>query len=58
MTNEHPDWPPQSTGAGTTLRLAEALGRPGRPRRAAVLLLGLVVLMAMFVVLLVVLSGS
>jgi hypothetical protein len=57
MTNEHPEWPTQSTGAGMSLRMAEALGRPGRPRRAALLLLGLPVLMAMFVVLVLVLAG-
>jgi hypothetical protein len=58
MAHEHPDWPPQSTGAGLSLRLVHALGRPGRPRRAAIVLLGLGMLMVMFVVLLLVLSAS
>ena len=58
LVDEHPDWPPQSTGAGLSLRLVHALGRPGRPRRAAIMLLGLGLFMTMFVVLLLVLSLS
>ena len=56
MSNDHPDWPPQSTGAGSTLRIAEALGRPGRPRRAALMFAGLMLLMVMFLVLVLVLA--
>ena len=56
MENHPSDWPPQSTGAGLMLRLVHALGRPGRPRRAAVMLLA--VLLVPVVIVLVMVLGS
>lgn len=44
MTHPDRDWPPQSTGAGLMLRLTSALGRPGRPRRNALMLLAVLAL--------------
>lgn len=56
MTNEHPGWPPQSTGSGMMLRLVAGLGRPGRTRRASLMLLGFLAFLALFVVVVVVAS--
>lgn len=56
MTNDHPDWPPQSTAEGATLRIAEGLQNPGNPRRAGLMVLGILGLIVLFVLVAVLLS--
>ncbi len=48
--------PPDNTPEGETLRMAEGLQNPGNPRRAGLLLLGLLGIVAAFVLVAVVLS--
>lgn len=53
---EDPDWPSSATSEGQSLRFYAALSSPGNPRRAKLMLLGLLWLVLMFVALVLVLS--
>ena len=47
--SDHPDWPPQSTAEGATLRMLQGLQGPDSRRRPVLLIAGLVLFLVAFV---------